>query len=194
MGTEAERNEKEAGWCPLGQRQPRELGTHHSRAKPAWRASTSPAACIWSPLREDISKEGVLTTPPQPPKTRGGLLRPQLPTPSAFPPHGQVSWLLPVYKSGFMGDLGYQQPEDRSPHSCPGQPPVLRVWRMPAHNSLRLLRRTCCKMQAAVMAFTNDQSPRVRGELFRGWCGGVPTERMLGSPPAVPRTGGLSQY
>ena len=82
MGTEAERNEKEVGWCPLGQRQPRELGTHHSRADTAWRASSSPAACVWSLLQEDISEEGVLTTPPQPPKTRGGLLPPQLPTPS----------------------------------------------------------------------------------------------------------------
>ena len=88
--------------------------------------------------------------------------------PSAFPSHGQVSWLPPVYKFGFMGDLGRQQPEDRSPHSCPGQPPVLRVWRVPAHSSLQLLRRTCCKTEATGIAFTNAQSPLSRGRAFQG--------------------------
>ena len=54
-------------WCVLGQSQ----GT--------WTASSTPAACIWSQLGGQPG-EGAPTTPPWPPKTRSGLLPPQLPT------------------------------------------------------------------------------------------------------------------
>ena len=55
-------------------------GAHWGRGSQGnWTASSTLAACIWSQPGGQ-PEEGALTAPPQPPKTRSGLLPPQLPT------------------------------------------------------------------------------------------------------------------